>query len=118
MICHVVIALSLFSCTSNIPDEKRNESATHKDILSMNPDSNNTWISRVFSNGTGYGYEIIKDGRVFISQPFIPAVQGNISFSTSEKASKAAALIVFKLQHNQLPPTVTKEELDSLGVLN
>lgn len=84
----------------------------------MNPDSNYTWTSRVFSNGTGYGYEIINEGRVFISQPFIPAIQGNIPFSTSEKAGKAAALIVFKLQHNQLPPTVTKEELDSLGVLN
>ena len=43
---------------------------------------------------------------------------GNAGFSSEEKAAKAGSFIVYKIRNNILPPSVTPEELDSLGVLN
>jgi hypothetical protein len=65
----------------------------------------------------GFGYDILKNGSPYVHQPMIPAVPGNDGFSTEEKAGKAAAFVIYKIQHNILPPTVEVRELDSLGVL-
>jgi hypothetical protein len=68
--------------------------------------------------GCGWGYKIMKDGQLSINQPTIPAVQGNRCFSSKEKAEKTAEFIIYKMTNNIFPPTISVEELDSLGVLN
>jgi hypothetical protein len=65
----------------------------------------------------GWGYDIYISGKMYIHQPQIPAVGGNLGFKTKGKARKAAELAVYKIRRNIMPPTISVEELDSLGVL-
>jgi hypothetical protein len=65
-------------------------------------------------NQNGFGYDIIAQGKVIIHQPYIPAISGNKGFRTKEDAQKIAQLVIYKLNKNIIPPSVTKKELDSL----
>jgi hypothetical protein len=67
---------------------------------------------------SGFGYNILVDGAIFIHQNSIPSIQGNKAFSSKEKAELVANLMVNKLQNNIMPPSISKEELDSLHILN
>jgi hypothetical protein len=74
---------------------------------------------KIFRNTdiSGFGYDILlENGRPYIHQPNIPALPGNNGFSSEEVAKKVAALVVFKIRNNIIPPTVDVRELDSLGV--
>ena len=80
--------------------------------------------SKIFRNdtlknnitSTGFGFDIYKDKTLFIHQPNIPAVQGNPGFKTSNDAKRVAELMLEKIRGNIFPPSVSKRELDSLGV--
>ncbi len=67
---------------------------------------------------SGWGYAIYKDDKLFIYQDLIPAVNGHFLFSTKEKAQKTADFVAFKMSQKAGLPSVTVEELDSLGVLD
>jgi hypothetical protein len=67
--------------------------------------------------GSGWGYNIMADERVFIKQEYIPAVPGKEGFKSADDALLVANLVIHKISTNQLP-TITTRELDSLGVLN
>lgn len=76
----------------------------------------------VFSNDTtadknlgGFGYNILIDGKMYVHQPHIPAVAGNRGFANAEAANKAATLVAYKIKNNLMPPSITEEELDSVG---
>lgn len=66
---------------------------------------------------TGFGYNILIDGAVFIHQSTIPSIQGNKAFNTKEQAEAVAHLMIYKLENNMMPPSVSKKELDSLGII-
>jgi|SRR5688572_4594942 len=92
---------------------------------SFNPYENANLTVEVFKidsidhNGNrGWGYDILIDGKIYIHQPNIPAIMGNNGFSSEEHAQEAGEFIVQKLKNNIVPPSVTPEELDSLGVLD
>jgi Domain of unknown function (DUF4907) len=69
-------------------------------------------------NGPGsFGYQILKDGKMLINQATIPAIQGNQGFSSREKAQKTGEFVLQKIEKGFFPPTISPEELDSLGVL-
>lgn len=70
------------------------------------------------TSGLGWGYKIFDNGTLFINQPHIPAMQGNKGFSTKEKAEITASFAIDKMEQGFVPPTISPEELDSLGVLN
>jgi len=73
----------------------------------------------VFENkdGTGgFGYDLLNGGKVSIHQPHIPAVSGTSGFATKAEAEKTANLMLLKIQKGIMPPTITVEELDSLGI--
>lgn len=63
-----------------------------------------------------HGYQVLVNGRVLISQPNIPSRAGNDGFRTPEQARRVAALVVGKVRDNQMPPTVTAEELQRLHI--
>jgi len=65
-----------------------------------------------------WGYQLLKDGKLMIDQKNIPAIQGNRGFSTNEKAELMGSFILQKVKNGGFPPTVSIEEMDSLGVLN
>ena len=66
---------------------------------------------------TGYGYDLFVDGVLKVHQPHIPAIPGTRGFSSEAYAKQAGELVAFKVKNNIMPPSVTPEELDSLGVL-
>jgi len=66
----------------------------------------------------GFGYNIIRAGKLYIHQGTIPAISGTKTFSSQMKAMHAAEFVIHKLKIGIEPPSVTKEELDSLGVLD
>lgn len=75
-------------------------------------------VDSIETNGSrGWGYDIMIDGKIYIHQPNVPAVMGNNGFSSEELARTAGEYIVSKIMKNILPPSVTPEELDSLGLL-
>ena len=119
----VMISVVLLSCNNNADKTTQVSSAN----LSCAPPSaitqTTTYSIQLFlvdsvSKIKTYGYTILADGKVFIHQPSIPSVSGNSSFKTESEAQKVANLMVYKLRNNIMPPSVTPNELDSLGVLN
>ncbi|HVT85081.1 MAG TPA: DUF4907 domain-containing protein [Chitinophagaceae bacterium] len=73
-----------------------------------------------FNQTSGWGYEILVDGKIFIHQDFVPVLTSKNGFSKKEYAEKAASLVVQKLQHNKLPTLTTNDlrqicSLDSLA---
>ena len=65
----------------------------------------------------GFGYSVFVNGKKFIEQKNIPAVEGNQVFKTSDDALKVGKLVVKKMTESTDLPSVTKEELKALGVI-
>ena len=63
-----------------------------------------------------FGYDILSDNRKLIHQPSIPGMAGNHGFATKLDAEKVAKLVMNKLSHHMMPPSIEKRELDSLKV--
>ena len=64
-----------------------------------------------------FGYDILLQGKPLVHQPNIPALPGNEGFSTRKKAQTVAEFVVKKIRKNEMPPTVTVEDLNKMGVL-
>ncbi len=80
--------------------------ATAKFVVQPIPAEANTW-----------GFEIYADGKRLIRQLSIPALPGNRGFATQELARKAGGLMVDKLRQGQMPPSLTKEELQKAHLI-
>ena len=50
-------------------------------------------------------------------QPNIPGLPGNEGFTTKERAQTVAEFVVKKIRKNEMPPTVSIEDLNKMGVL-
>ncbi|MBI3501553.1 MAG: DUF4907 domain-containing protein [Bacteroidetes bacterium] len=66
---------------------------------------------------SGFGYDIYIFDALYVHQPNVPAINGNRGFKTKEQAKNAGELVAYKIKNNIMPPSVTIQELDSLGVL-
>lgn len=64
----------------------------------------------------GWGYHIRQDTTLLIEQSVIPGVPGSNGFSSQEEAAKTAELVKHKLDQGIFPPTVSVQELDSMGI--
>ena len=84
----------------------------------VNPYADANLKTEVFMNeDKTFGYLILLNGSPMIRQPNIPGLPGNAGFQDAQKAEKTAGLVLLKIRKNIMPPAVTSEELDSLGVL-
>ena len=63
-----------------------------------------------------WGYEIYKDSTLLIQQKNIPAVQGNHGFKSEKQANDVGNFVANKIKSGVFPPTISKEELNRLGV--
>ncbi|MDX2190332.1 MAG: DUF4907 domain-containing protein [Bacteroidota bacterium] len=62
-----------------------------------------------------WAYDIRVNGKLYIRQTHLPAVQGVVSFNTKEDAEKLADLVVDKYIKTGQLPAITKQELINLG---
>jgi hypothetical protein len=120
-----ILSFLFFISCDNKSGDTETESKELPKVQGYNPLENSKITVEVFkvdsieSNGSrGWGYDIMVDGKLYIHQPNIPAVMGNNGFLSEEKARQAGEFIVDKIRKNILPPSVTPEELDSLGLLD
>jgi len=67
----------------------------------------------LYKTEQGWGYDISFQKKLFIHQPFMPAVKGQVAFTDRKSARKTAVLVVKKLRHNQLPG-ISTDELKSI----
>ena len=75
-------------------------------------------VKTIFSPDIGWGYQVLNNGKLYINQPHIPAIAGIKGFSDESKAKITADFMLYKLNKGIFPPTISVDELDSLGVLN
>ena len=87
-------------------NQKKTPYANAEIIIKIIPAANNT-----------FGYEILLSGRPLVHQLSIPALPGNDGFTTKGDAQKVAEFVVKKIRNNEMPPTVTIEDLNNMGVL-
>ncbi len=75
-------------------------------------------IAILDSNGKpkGWGYELFQNGKRIISQPVIPAMQGNHYFASEELAKKVGLFAAKKMEKSGSLPALSLKELDSLGI--
>lgn len=63
----------------------------------------------------GYGYQISIDGKVYIHQDHVPAIDGKHPFCDSLAALKTGELTLEKIVKGEVP-TISKDELLQLGI--
>lgn len=71
----------------------------------------------IINEDNTYGYQILYNGSPILYQPNIPSMPGKAGFKTKKNALKVCLLVISKIRNNQMPPTITIQELDSLKVL-
>jgi hypothetical protein len=113
IILAVLFMLFIFAVltgTSICADEavkQQNHPYTNAEItIKIIPSANNT-----------FGYDILIYGRPLVHQPTIPGFPGTEGFTTKERAQTVAEFVAKKIRNNEMPPTVTIEDLNNMGVL-
>jgi hypothetical protein len=104
--CHTGLSLSTANHTTQGVKQAKNPYTLADITTKIIPSVNNT-----------FGYDILLYGRPFVHQPNIPGLPGNEGFATQERAQAVADLVKKKIRDNEMPPTVTIEELNTMGVL-
>lgn len=69
------------------------------------------------NSNDAWGYDILLNGKLYVHQLCIPAVDGNKCFNSETDARRTADIVAEKIRNNIFPPTVSKEELEYLGVI-
>jgi hypothetical protein len=110
-----LLIFATFSCSNNQEIEKEQPEQT-EDINTKSTEPVFEVITTEIP-GSGWGYQILKDGKMIIDQQQIPAIQGNKRFSTEEDALKTGNLAMKKIKGQNFPPTISIQELDSLKIL-
>lgn len=64
----------------------------------------------------GWGYKISVQGKPYIVQEIIPAIQGSEKFKDSLSACRIGELVIDKLE-NKKSPTITVNELIEAGII-
>ena len=70
----------------------------------------------ISSIANAYGYEILVNGKALIRQKNIPGLSGSTGFKRKKDAEKCAHLVLKKLSAGIMPPSIDKNELDSMNV--
>ena len=126
----IIISLCFQACglnktsSPNIQDiaqnpniSKQTEITTEVDTQETVPTNSSGLSFKIIPvEGGGYGYEVLKGQNPLIRQLTIPGRAGNQGFATEALAEKIAKVVIHKIKHYQMPPSVTSKELDSLGV--
>jgi hypothetical protein len=69
----------------------------------------------VIRSGEGWGYDILKNNKIYIHQPYIPAIEGQFPFKDKKSARKTGKLVVKKLREHKLPSVSVDEVKEIIG---
>jgi hypothetical protein len=119
LIIYTPFFLVIFSCQQSSKTESANQTTVRQQKNKTKAEKIEDYFTykTTFSPDIGWGYQILNNGAIYINQPHMPAVEGIQGFSDESKAIKTAELMIYKLKNGVFPPTISIEELDSLGVL-
>ncbi|MDA9121425.1 DUF4907 domain-containing protein [Flavobacteriales bacterium] len=79
----LTICASFLAIQPSMAQSRSEEQQTKKFEYQLIEAAENTW-----------GYDIMINGKLFVHQPFAPGISGNKGFSSKEKASSAAELVI------------------------
>ncbi len=99
----IISFLGFFACNKKPKETKIQDSAV-------------VTAESFFDSTSGWGYRIKRDTTTIIEQAYMPGISGNKGFENEQLAMNTAKLVMQKIKNQQFPPTISKSELDSLGV--
>ena len=106
------LALTVFVLSANAQSSNRNL----KKLKTFAATQQTLTYQIIPAEANTFGYDILSDNKKLIHQPSIPGMAGNHGFATKLDAEKVAKLVMNKLSHHMMPPSIEKRELDSLKV--
>ena len=116
-------SLTVSSCSSSDSTEKKDSNtSTENSATSAVPQNAQLIEAKTFEvkdstgKSQGWGYDIYVDGHKNIHQPIIPSIPGNNSFKTESDAKKTGDFAAQKMKLTGSLPTLSIQELDSLGI--
>lgn len=62
----------------------------------------------------GFGFDIYANDKLIIHQPTVPVLRGQKGFPSEVSATSAAQLMIEKILSNQMPPSLSESEVNSL----
>jgi len=115
----VLFIFTIYPCPSISADKTAGKEEVKKETKQQkNPYANaQISIKIIPAAKKTFGYDILLYGRPLVHQPNIPGLPGNEGFTTKERAQKVAEFVVKKIRNNEMPPTVTIDDLNKIGVL-
>lgn len=103
----------LFVCNAIVA---QNISQHLKNTVASTPEKSSLSYQIINAPESTFGYDILDHNRMMVHQPSIPGLPGNKGFSKKADAEKVAKLVISKISRNIMPPTITKNEMDSLHI--
>lgn len=109
----VISVLFFTSCTN------KNESEVEKEDIPVSQEKKSAYTYKVYLlQDVGWCYQIFKGSKLMIDQKHIPAVPGVLGFSTEQQAEIAVQFIMKQIEAGNERPSVTPEQLDSIGAID
>ncbi len=103
-----VVVLVLGSGIVFFRNHRKTEDAGTNSLVQVQP---------IRSSDGGWGYDIMKNGKRFIHQEYIPAIPGQHGFRSEADALKIGREVASRINSNLLP-TITLSELKSWGIID
>lgn len=101
---------------TTVTDEKIDEQPTP--ILdSAVVEATSKYTYQLVEGAHGWGYQIFEGSSMRINQQHIPSLPGVRGFNSQEHARKTAEYVIEQMEKGTPLPTLSKDILDSLGVL-
>ena len=128
----LLAGILLIACSEPAPqiedlrsDEDVEKSVTTEEInnqpeevintVAVEPTSKYTY--QLTEGAHGWGYQIYEGGTIRINQQHIPALPGINGFNSEKSARITAEYVIEQMEKGTPLPTLSKQILDSLGVL-
>ena len=100
----------------SIPIKKSGEKRASKKSKQQELVGESLTLKITDSEYNGFGFEILRGTNPLIIQPHIPAIQGIKGFNTKDQASIIGNYMIYKINHGIMPPSISVQDLDSLGI--
>lgn len=71
--------------------------------------------AKTFQTSGGWGYNVYRNGALFIHQEHMPALEGRKGFATEAQASQTAHLVMSKMKGTGLPVVSKAEVVNIIG---